>query len=483
MQSNPLLLANKKLHAATNLIFDEGVIRTRPGFRYRPLGVTGQFQGACEYRPHQGISAGRFADEQQGIAVVADGKLWFNCQQVGDEFCGKGDVHVFQAENYLVLQNLNSDTFWWDGVDLTRSPGLQEQDWNDPETPVQEMDIERPVADIPVCDAETGRESGIRVVFLVIDGTTEQPIPGVYGLITHNSHKAFERTTDAVGQFEFYPTPRIYQYTLTKTGYLPIADAGLVVNGDATEVIYDPCMPPAIVLNGEVEVVVRMTPTGGGSGCGFTSEVIAGPLYTPPWAGGYVDIRVVNTGTIPVIINSVLASWPDPVVHGGLPVTIPVGEEDILSVGSEAYENDIAGGQVQFLTSCGDSDAHTLDTLASYSVQKIGSRQDTGNDDATEGCFEVTNTGHVPITITGVTSSTGSATVSWWSGLDSFDLPKTISPGESTYIMVTDTSIIGPDPGPSWDGETFTVMTDLLDPTSHIWIDPGEFPFLIPYGD
>ena len=57
MKTNPLLLTNQKLRAATNLAFDEGVIRTRPGFRYESWGATGQFQGAGEFRPRVGISS------------------------------------------------------------------------------------------------------------------------------------------------------------------------------------------------------------------------------------------------------------------------------------------------------------------------------------------------------------------------------------------------------------------------------------------
>lgn len=259
MKSNPLLLGNKKLHAATNLVFDEGVIRTRPGITYRCLGARGEFQGACEYRPAQGISSGSFADAVEGIALVVDGDLWFNGRRVAAPFKDKGDVHIYQAENYLILQNPQSTTCWWDGARLTYSPGLNETDWNDPETPQTELALDRPVADIPECDV-LNRESGIRARLTVIDSVTEQAIPGVYGVLTHNGVKAFELVTDAVGTAEFYPTPRVYQYSLTKPGYEPLTDLSLVVNGEATEVIYDVCRPPAIVVAGFVDVAVRLTP-------------------------------------------------------------------------------------------------------------------------------------------------------------------------------------------------------------------------------
>lgn len=57
MKSSPLLLGNTKLHAATNVVFEESVVRTRPGFRYYNLVAQGQFQGASAYRPNEGLSA------------------------------------------------------------------------------------------------------------------------------------------------------------------------------------------------------------------------------------------------------------------------------------------------------------------------------------------------------------------------------------------------------------------------------------------
>lgn len=57
MKTSPLLLGNKKLHAATNVVFEESVVRTRPGFRYYDLGAQGQFQGAAVFRPQEGLSA------------------------------------------------------------------------------------------------------------------------------------------------------------------------------------------------------------------------------------------------------------------------------------------------------------------------------------------------------------------------------------------------------------------------------------------
>ena len=85
MKSNPLLLGNNKLHAATNMMFDEGVMRTRFGINYESLGAEGQFQGACEFRPQEGISANVVSDAASGLAVVADGILWFGGNPITED--------------------------------------------------------------------------------------------------------------------------------------------------------------------------------------------------------------------------------------------------------------------------------------------------------------------------------------------------------------------------------------------------------------
>lgn len=261
MKSNPLLLGNKKLHAATNLMFDEGVLRTRYGFRYESLGAEGQFQGACEYRPQEGISATVLSESESGIAVVADGVLWFNCNPISESlFDCAGSVHLYQAENYLILQNPVSDTFWWDGVgELVRSPGMNEQDWNDPEVPVFEMEVVAPEAAIPDCDID-GSESGIEVRFLVIDSVTEQPIPDVTWTVKRNGSRAYDGISGDDGRFVFKPVPRVYAYDLRKDGYTAIEDIPLEINGTGVERVWDDCMPPTIEIVGEYDFVVRMVP-------------------------------------------------------------------------------------------------------------------------------------------------------------------------------------------------------------------------------
>jgi hypothetical protein len=153
LKTNPLFLGKKKLHAATNLVFEEGVLKTRPGFRYLPLGCTGIFQGACEFHPKRGLSTASFSELEGGVVVAVGGKLYFNCGLVkGVEFPCHGNVNLFQAENYLIIQHTESETYWWDGVNPpVKSPGMNEQDFNDPEMPFVELETVAPVGDVPAC--------------------------------------------------------------------------------------------------------------------------------------------------------------------------------------------------------------------------------------------------------------------------------------------------------------------------------------------
>src|ERR1043165_9043241 len=122
MKSNPLFLKNEKLHAAVNVAFEEGIIRSRPRFVYHRLGVAGQFQGATLFTPSLGISAEPFAERTSGIVTIAGGKAFINgppsgnlvCPPVeipcSDGFRCRGEVNVFPAENYLIFQNRESNT-------------------------------------------------------------------------------------------------------------------------------------------------------------------------------------------------------------------------------------------------------------------------------------------------------------------------------------------------------------------------------------
>lgn len=138
MQVNPLFLGRTKVHAATNMTFEEGRLRTRPGLNYRPLGLRGQFQGAVKYAPSKGISFKPFAPNVSGLVTVVSGAAHVNDTTTGclscepKTICGTenfkcaGDVHAFQAENYLILQSPATNTYWWDGVQCAEeSPGIE----------------------------------------------------------------------------------------------------------------------------------------------------------------------------------------------------------------------------------------------------------------------------------------------------------------------------------------------------------------------
>jgi len=137
MCQNPLALGAKKLAFACNLAFDEGVIRTRPGFRYHRLGASGVMQGAVHYSPSKGLSAMTFAPELSALVVVVGGNILIADATDGRVSClqrmcgtanfhGRGAVWLYQAENYLIAQNPQANTFFWDGTGCwQQSPGMK----------------------------------------------------------------------------------------------------------------------------------------------------------------------------------------------------------------------------------------------------------------------------------------------------------------------------------------------------------------------
>lgn len=144
-KSDPLTLGTRKLKHANNLAFEEGTIKTRPGIYYRSMGLQGQFQGATLFRPSLGLSVKPFGHSGSQIATAVSGGIYLNgvtttsvsCQPVKlagteeeidceekDPKC-RGDINLFQAENYLIVQNRQGPTFWWNGNGiLERSLGM-----------------------------------------------------------------------------------------------------------------------------------------------------------------------------------------------------------------------------------------------------------------------------------------------------------------------------------------------------------------------
>jgi len=264
MKTNPLFLTNGKLHSATNIVFEEAVIRTRPGFRYSYLGIAGKFQGAAFFRPRHGLSSKALSEAADSLAVVVDGEAWLGCNKVGGEFaCGEA-VNIFPAENYLVFQNPNSNTYWWDGFTLTESPGLNEEHWDEIETPLAEIEHETPVADIPECGGESP-EASFTLTITVVDAASN-PVEGALVVLKTNGTRAYQGISDALGKIILNPTPRLYTCDVSKDGYDALFDQDLVVSGEATEYQYDDCVEPVILVGGDLSITFVMG-TGEGTGC------------------------------------------------------------------------------------------------------------------------------------------------------------------------------------------------------------------------
>ena len=256
MKTNPLLLGNKKMHSATNLVFEEGVIKTRPGFRYKSLGCTGQFQGAGEFRPRKGLSATPLSESKSGFVVVADGKIWLNCNKIGEPFSCNGDVHVFQAENYLIFQNPNSSTFWWDGEKLTESPGMVDIDFEEIETPVQEVAVVAPTVSIPTC----GIEVSTSVTFTVRDSTTSATIANALVTVYKDGVTVKSGNTDAKGKIYFALLAGTYTYSSSASGFSSTLNKPVTSGVAFVDYTYESCAAPLKLLSGENLVEVRLLP-------------------------------------------------------------------------------------------------------------------------------------------------------------------------------------------------------------------------------
>ena len=135
MRSNPLFLRAENAAFAKNLAFDEGTIRTRPDIVHRDLGLQGQFQGGNYFTPSMGLSATSYSEEPTALVNVVAGKVSMNpIAESGiqkpitlDGATFKGDTYTFGSENYLIVVNKNSPTYWWEqGTTLTESPGIGE---------------------------------------------------------------------------------------------------------------------------------------------------------------------------------------------------------------------------------------------------------------------------------------------------------------------------------------------------------------------
>jgi len=235
MKSNPLFLGRERLHAATNMTFDEGTLKTRPGFRYLPLGIRGRFQGSSVYSPSEGISFKPFADPVSSLVTVAAGCVSVNDTTTGclsckpKLVCGSGgfgdagEVHVFQAENYLIFQSPSSFTYYWDGAGcLSQSPGLTLEEECAPYE-YRPLPVELPEEKLP-CPQD------FRIV--IRDASTLKPIYNAALELVSEYGRRFlaDSNTDGVVEHEIHSGD--YTYTakltgyITKTGTLPLTVSG-----------------------------------------------------------------------------------------------------------------------------------------------------------------------------------------------------------------------------------------------------------------
>jgi hypothetical protein len=348
LKTNPLFLGDKKLRFATNLVFEEGVIRTRPGFVHTPLNLSGQFQGACSYRPSEGISSGTFGSTGESLVLAVDGKLWSfsSCEPVAltedAPFRCKGDVQLFQAENYLIAQNTLTETYWWDGQQLTKSPGLNEQHWDDPEVASTEVDLIRPVASIPDCYPD----SSYTLTFLVLSRETDLPIPNASVVLKRWSTSKYRGDTGVEGTVAWVePMRKELRYFVSATGYTPVNDIPFTVLGVDQRVVVYLAAPPL--------------------SCGYE---VRPALPDPQFTEGQITFENTSDANVFItslsvykqtIANPVLGAWT---LVGDvteteivLPLEIPTGFSVELLF-TAATEGDLSGATVSVMSSCLASD-------------------------------------------------------------------------------------------------------------------------------
>lgn len=214
MKSNPLFLGKERLVSSTNMMHQDGVIKTRPGFRYQSLGLRGQFQGVTAYSPSKGLSYRPFSPPVSGLISAVSGELHVNDTTHGKlschpkTICGSGhfrcagDVTLFQAENYLIAQSPQTNTYWWDGEDcLVESPGLQ-----GPEDVCFEFDP-------PTTEAPQQRPPcPIDIRIIILDKLTNLPLPGASIKLRSEFRRRFESTADMQGASSFNFHAGLYSY-------------------------------------------------------------------------------------------------------------------------------------------------------------------------------------------------------------------------------------------------------------------------------
>lgn len=402
-KSNPLFLKNEKAHSAVNLAWEEGRCFTRPGFRYHSLGFAGQFQGACLFTPALGISAQAFALPLAGLVTVVGGKVRINdstggeitCNPItldcGDGFAGRGEVNVFGAENHLIIQNRNSNTFWWSGNGpATESRGMDDETyWVDDEVPCIRFTPETPEADIPDCDKFPcdGEVCTLHISDIEVTGPTTA------------TFKIYNSGTSEATVTGFLATPP------TGVSFDP---AELVIPaGTDEEVTVTSSSHDLEVLGLEVSTVSNV--------CGTVGFEIPPP--NPPVPECIPEIlssTTINSTTARIVIrnagNSTLAGvlvtpassrlWS---LSPGTPYNILSG--DIVEVTITSLEGEVYGVPYTITTACGSIDVPGVIPEAppsggcSYVVEVHPS--------FSSGTFDIVNTGDSPIVFTSVSDDGG----------------------------------------------------------------------------
>jgi len=133
-QTSPaVLLGQREVSEAVNARIHDSVICNRPGVKIHDLPLLAglAFQGAAFYNPSQGLSQQTIGEDQSMLVVAAGGRKFkitlsdedpTNTTVTTEEIIGVAPtnpiyhmVWMAQAENYLIAQDGNSDTWIWDG--------------------------------------------------------------------------------------------------------------------------------------------------------------------------------------------------------------------------------------------------------------------------------------------------------------------------------------------------------------------------------
>lgn len=405
LKSNPLLIGEKKkLRFATNMVFEEGVLRSRYGVRYENLCCSGQFQGAVDFQPTRGLSYQPHSSADAGIALVVKGSLYLNGEKLsGNIFKSRGPVNLYQAENYLIIQNVESETYWWDGETLTKSQGMSEVDFAEIETPVFEMQIVPPVADITPCiddEPETCTEESSKVIVHICNSSVQNPLADAMFTLMLNGNFLLTKTTGANGKISFNVPQDLYTYTVAAEGYDDFLEAVLDVNG---------CITEYVILKPK-----------------FCSVVItqAGYSVSSPESG---IIIITNTGSENVTITDTILAGTVTLTIPPLPITLSSGDTVTIIVESSVS---LAGTSLSVVTSCGTYNKEWEEIMGGYCARSIETSRGEGI-----GLW-INNTGTLPLEVTGMSLAGGLDFSGYviFGGI-SVSLPYVVEPG--TYLLAT----------------------------------------------